>query len=271
VGHETARRRQALTGPETTAGAGAQGGPANGGAPAYYAAGRGRLRDMRAVLHPPYTLWHLSYVVLGGLCGRHVDWGVLGATLLAFFLAVGVSAHALDELRGRPLRTELPAGVLVGAGVVGLAGAVALGAVGILRVGAPLAAFVVVGAVLVLAYNLELFGGVAHTGLVFALSWGAFPVLTAAYAENRTLPPAALAIAVFATLLSAAQRALSTPARTLRRRADAVDGEVRMSDGTVVLLDRPALLAPLESALRLLSFAVVAMAVGLVLLRLQIG
>jgi hypothetical protein len=245
--------------------------PVGGAAPAYYAGGRGWLRDVRALLHPPYTLWHLSYVVLGGLSGRHVDWAVLGATLIAFLLAVGVAAHALDELRGRPLRTELPSNVLVAAASAGLAGAVALGVVGTFRVGAVLVAFIVVGAALVLVYDLELFGGLAHNDLAFALAWGAFPVLTAAYAENRTVPLAAVAIALGATLLSAAQRALSTPARLLRRRAGAVNGEVRLVDGTVVPLDRPALLAPLEAALRLLSYAVVALAVGLVLFRLQVG
>ena len=260
MGDETAARRRDLTPPTAAA-----------EAPAYYARGRGLLRDVRAVLHPPYTLWHLSYVVLGGLSGRHVDWAVLGATLGAFFLAVGVSAHALDELRGRPLRTELPASALVAAAAAGLSGAVALGVAGMLRVGPLLAVFVVVGTGLVLAYNLELFGGAVHRDLVFALSWGAFPVLTAAYAENRTIPPAALALALAATLMSVAQRCLSTPARSLRRRTLSVDGEIRMSDGTTERIDRPTLLAPLETALRLLGYTVVALAVGLVLVRLQVG
>ena len=47
------------------------------------------------------------------------------ATVLAFFLAVGVAAHALDELSGRPLRTGIPSAVLVVAVAAGL-GALAI-------------------------------------------------------------------------------------------------------------------------------------------------
>jgi hypothetical protein len=237
-------------------------------APAFYARGRGRWRDVRAVLHPPYTLWHLSYVVIGGLVGPTVNWTVLGATLIAFFLAVGVSAHALDELRGRPLQTELATSTLVTAAAVALAGAVALGVVGATKVGAPLIAFVAVGAFLVVAYNLELFGGVVHNDLGFALAWGAFPVLTAAYAENRSIPAAAAVAAVATALLSAAQRSLSTPARLLRRRTASVSGEVLRDDGTSIRLDRAVLLAPIETALRYLTGATISIAVALVCLRL---
>jgi len=82
-------------------------------APAYYAApSKGLARDLRALLHPPYTAWHLSYVALGAAAAPHLDGGRLGASVLAFFFAVGLSAHALDELSGRPLATRIPSRVL---------------------------------------------------------------------------------------------------------------------------------------------------------------
>ena len=91
--------------------------------PAFYATGqRSAWRDVRAVLHPPYTAWHLSYVVLGAMIAPRVNWTTLIATLLAFFLAVGVAAHALDELRGRPLGTAMPSWLLSGAAALGLGG-----------------------------------------------------------------------------------------------------------------------------------------------------
>ena len=138
--------------------------------PAYYASGTHTWwRDVQAVLHPPYTAWHLSYVVIGSLIGPRVNWATLGATVLAFFLAVGVAAHCLDELRGRPLGTALPARFLIAAAAISLSGAVAIGIVGIYRVGPWLTVFIAAGAFLVLAYNLELFGGRFHTDLGFAL------------------------------------------------------------------------------------------------------
>ncbi|MBV8950505.1 MAG: hypothetical protein JOZ99_06500 [Actinobacteria bacterium] len=242
-----------------------------GPAPAYYAprrgAGTGRFADWWSVLHPPYTAWHLSYVVLGATVAPHVSWTRLVATLLAFLLAVGIAAHALDELNGRPLRTGIPAWLLAAVAVVALVGAIGLGVAGVERVGAGLVPFIVVGAALVVAYNLELFGGAIHTSAGFALAWGAFPVLTAYYAQASSLGAAAIAGAIAAFALSSAQRTLSTPARRLRRNVAAVDVSTVMRDGTVVSSGRDELLAPLERALRTMSWAMVALACGLALAR----
>ena len=236
--------------------------------PAFYASGeRSTWRDVRAILHPPYTAWHLSYVVLGAMVVRHVNWTTLLATLLAFFLAVGVAAHALDELRGRPLSTALSSRLLGVSAALGLGGAVAIGVAGVTRVGAGLLVFIVVGAFFVLAYDLELFGGLVHTDLGFALSWGAFPVLTSAYAQTSTLSWSALLLALSASLLSSAQRNLSNPVRALRRRVTSVEGEITFADAHVQKIDRSFLLEPSERALRSMSLAMMALAVAFVLVR----
>jgi hypothetical protein len=236
--------------------------------PAFYATGqRSTWRDVRAVLHPPYTAWHLSYVVLGAMIAPRVNWTTLVATLLAFFLAVGIAAHALDELRGRPLGTALPTWLLSASAAVGLGGAVALGIIGISRVGVGLLVFIVVGAFFVLAYDLELFGGLVHTDLGFAVSWGAFPVLTSAYAQTSTISWSAVVLAAAASLLSGAQRNLSNPVRMIRRRVTSVEGEIRFADGTVRPIDRDFLLGASERALRSLSLAMIALAVAFVLVR----
>src|SRR5438876_1351567 len=80
--------------------------------PAFYALRSGGWRDWWTLLHPPYTAWHLSYVVFGAAVARVVDGGRLGATVVGFFLGVGLTAHALDELRGRPLRTGIRSSIL---------------------------------------------------------------------------------------------------------------------------------------------------------------
>jgi hypothetical protein len=234
-------------------------------APAYYAAkARGWRRDVWAVLHPPYTAWHLSYVLIGAGLAPTIDGIRLIATLLAFFLAVGISAHALDELKGRPLGTELPATLLTAAAAIGLVGAVGLGVAGVTRVGVGLLPFIAVGVLFVFAYNLELLGGKLHGDLWFALSWGAFPVLTAYFAQTGRISIGAVAAAAGAFALSYGQRSLSTPARLLRRRSRSVTGTVTLSDGSALQLDEAVLLRPLEQALRAFSWGVVALAVGLV-------
>lgn len=243
--------------------------------PAFYAASvHSRRRvwaDWWVLLHAPYTLWHLSYVAVGATLSPHFDVVRLTATALAFFLAVGLGAHALDELQGRPLHTSIATPTLVAVAVVSISGAVALGIAGIDRVGVGLALFIAVGVVLNCGYNLELFRGRLHNDITFAAAWGAFPVLTAYYAQAETLRPAAFAAAAFAFWLSAAQRALSTPARTLRRRVETVEGTITYVDGRVVPLSRSDLLAPLEKALKAVAWSVVALAAALIAYRINEG
>src|SRR5258708_921975 len=143
--------------------------------PAFYARRGGAGWDWWTVLHPPYTLWHLSYVAIGAALAPRIDWTALGATLLAFALAVGVAAHALDEWNGRPLRTGISDRALWTAAAVSLAAAAAIGVAGLVRCGPVLIPFILAGVVLVLGYSLELFGGALHTDLGFALARGAFP------------------------------------------------------------------------------------------------
>jgi hypothetical protein len=236
--------------------------------PAYYAAGPGRWRDWWTLLHPPFTAWHLSYVVLGAMLAPQVRLDRLVAALAAFFLAVGLAAHALDELHGRPLRTSIPSAALVAVTAGGLAGAVGLGAIGITRAGWILLPFIVVGPLLVVGYNAELFGGLIHTDLGFAAAWGAFPTLTGYVAQAGRLAVAPVLAAGAAMAISAGQRHLSTPARTLRRRTVAVAGSMTMTDGSVTAIDTRRLLEPLERALRSLSWGVVLLAAALAVARL---
>lgn len=236
--------------------------------PAYYAAGPGRWRDWWTLLHPPFTAWHLSYVVLGAMIAPHVRLDRLVAALAAFFLAVGIAAHALDELNGRPLRTSIPSPVLVAVTVAGLAGAVALGAIGIMRVGWTLLPFMIIGPLLVVGYNAELFGGVIHTDTGFAAAWGAFPALTGYVAEAGKLAVAPVLVAAAAMAMSAGQRHLSTPARMLRRRTATVTGVVTLTTGETITLDAVRLREPLERALRSLSWGVVLLAAALATARL---
>ena len=227
---------------------------------AFYAARPGGWRDWWTLLHPPYTAWHLAYVVFGACLATHVSASRLVATLLAFFLAVGIAAHALDELHGRPLGTRIATTTLVVLSVVSLAGAIALGVVGVWKVGWALIPFMVIGPLLVVAYNLELFEGRIHTDVVFALAWGSFPVLVAYVAQTGNLALAPVLAAVAAFFISAAQRHLSTPARLVRRRAASIEGTITLADGTTRPVDRQSLLLPLEGALRALSWGIVFLA-----------
>lgn len=236
--------------------------------PAFYALRSGGWRDLVTLLHPPYTAWHLSYVAIGAAAAPHIYANRLIAALAAFFLAVGISAHALDELHGHPLATKLSTPALTVLAAAGLVGAVAIGIAGTIVVSPLIAPLVVAGALLVPAYNLELLGGRAHNDAWFALAWGGFPAFTGYFANALTVRPAGLLVAAACCLLSAAQRQLSTPVRRLRRNTIEVTGRQHLRDGTVIELTRAGLSAPLEGALRTLWIALVLLAVGLLAIRL---
>jgi hypothetical protein len=236
--------------------------------PAFYALRPGGWRDLITILHPPYTAWHLSYVALGAAAAPVVHGDRLAAALGAFFLAVGISAHALDELHGRPLGTRLGRRTLIGLAVGGLAGALAIGVIGAIEVSALLVPLIVAGVLLVPSYNLELAGGRFHSDLWFALAWGGFPAFTGYFVNALAIRPAGLLVTAACVLVSVAQRRLSKPARALRRETVEVAGEQRMADGRVIRLDEARLAAPLEGTLSVLWVALVLLAAGLVAVRL---
>ena len=217
--------------------------------PAFYALAQGGWRDYVTLLHPPYTLWHLSYVAVGAGLASPFSWTRCAAALAAFALAMGVGAHALDELRGRPLQTRIPERTLWALAFTSIAGATGVGAYACVVWTWWLAPFVAAGAFIVVAYNLEAFGGAFHSTLWFALAWGALPVLAAYVVEAETIRVEAVAAAAYAGLFSYAQRVVSTPVRIARRQ----EGTVRTD---------------LEAALMALAAASVALGAALLIVHL---
>jgi hypothetical protein len=240
--------------------------------PAFYALRPGGWRDLVTVLHPPYTAWNLANVCFGAAAATQIHTDRFVATLAAFFLAVGVSAHTLDELNGRPLKTRLSDRTLIALAAGSLAGAIGIGIAGCIIVSPTLVPFVVAGGFFVLAYNLELFGGRFHTAFWLAFAWAAFPALTSwwvntlSFADVQADVAGALVAAGCFGLVSV-QRILSTPVRRLRRKTVSVTGEQRLDDGTVIPLTVAEISGPLDASLRGLSWAVVVLAIGLVVIR----
>jgi hypothetical protein len=181
---------------------------------------------------------------------------------------MGVGAHALDELQGRPLATRISRRVLWALAVVSIAGAVAIGVASAVAWTLWLLPLVAFGGFIVCAYNLELWGGLFHGALWFGIAWGALPVLAAYVVMAASLDVEAGVAAAAALLVSLAQRVLSTPVRAMRRRVAAVNGTVEYADGASEEVTRATLAATPERALRLLSFALPLLGAALVLARI---
>jgi hypothetical protein len=233
--------------------------------PAFYARPGTPAGDLLAILHPPYTAWHLSYVAMGAALAPSIDWQRLLGSLVAFLLGTGVAAHALDELKGRPLRTRLSNEVLWVLGVSGLAGALVIAAVGASVISPWVWLWAGIGSLLATGYALERPGWL-HTTTGFALAWGGFPVLVGFWAQTETVSLSAVLLAAAASLVAAAQRVLSTPARHVRRRVDRAEMHLERTDA-VEVWDEARVLATWERPLRLLAWSMVALAAGLVLAR----
>ena len=238
-----------------------------GGARAYYARQGSPGADVLTILHLPYTAWHLSYVVFGAALAAHLDGVRLAGTLLAFFAGTGVTAHALDEWNGRPLRTRVSDRFLVAMAAVGLAVSAAVALAGAWLVSGWVIAWAVAGFVLAAGYSLEWWGGLLHTEIGFGVAWGAFPVLVGFWAQSETISAAAIGMALAATVLSLVQRSLSTSARFVRRQTGEAIAEFTLADGTRRRWRQAELLATWETPLRWLSVAMIVLALSLLLVR----
>jgi hypothetical protein len=230
--------------------------------PAFYAPTGSLLGDLVSLLHVPYTLWHLSYVPIGAALAPTLDLRILAGTLAAFLFGLGIGAHALDEVKSRPLGTRLSDRALwwLGTGAMAVSMAIAIAGGFVVSPWVPL--WAAAGIILAVGYALE--WPVLHSDLGFGLAWGAFPLLVGYWAQTGTVTVPVLVIAGAATLLSLAQRALSTPARFVRRRTNEA---VTRFDGDREW-DRAELLGTWEKPLRLLTWTTLALALGLLLAHL---
>ncbi len=231
--------------------------------PAFYAPTGTRLGDLIALLHPPYTAWHLAYVAIGAALAPALDWTRLAGALLAFFLGTGIAAHALDERNGRPLGTKLGDRTLLALGVGGLMGALGVAIGGVWVISPWVMVWAGAGIALAAGYPLG-WPPRLHTDVGFALAWGSFPVLVGYWAQTETIGAAAVVAAAAAAVLSLAQRRLSTPARFVRRSTTAASASLQTDDGRQEW-SRRELLATWERPLQLLGWAVVLLAAGLLL------
>jgi xanthine/uracil permease len=225
------------------------------------ARGPKRLRVAIGLLFLPYTGMVLSYTVIGGMLAPAVAWDRVGALLVIYFLGLGIAAHALDALGRRGIK---PWGEVFSRRQLWIAAAGSL-IVAYAIAGhysywyVPwLAAIAVVEGFFVFAYNLEWWNGRFHTDGWFALSWGALPVLAGYVMQTDTLSLAALIVAGAMALLSVVEITASRAYKDLKRRPSRTDDETASA-------------ARYERILKSISLGVIALGVGLAVLRFTHG
>ena len=173
-------------------------------------------------------------------------------TLAAFALAMGVAAHALDELNGRPLAHRDPDRGRSSRSPSSRSPARSRSASTARSSGAGACSRSSPSARSSCRRTTSSsFGGRFHTDWWFAIAWGGFAALTGFFVEAQSIRLEGLLAAAYATALSLAQRRLSTPVRHARRTLGDTAGT-----------------EPLEHALHALTWASLLVACALVAARL---
>lgn len=236
-------------------------------ATAWYIVPSGRLLSRWFnILHWPYTLWHLSYPAMGAALAVDMNWGLLGWTVLAFFLGMGIAAHCYDLLKDDPLRLGLSPWALILLAALSIIGAMFIGWSQIAY--GPVSPWLLIalplGAVFAVGYGLEWRG--LHGDWQFAAWWAVFPLLVGHFAQGIDLTPALVPLVIFAFLTAMGQRVLSKRARWFRRQTE--EPYLAEGYGEPILCDngdygggKEWLLQPFDGALKWMSFAMPVIAI----------
>jgi len=138
----------------------------------------------------------LSFVIIGAAAAPRAYPDRIVATLAAYFLGLGIGAHALDQLEpnGSHYVQSLKRKDLAVLGALGMTGAAAIGAYYAATVTPFLLLFVFAGFFFAIAYALPTLvaGGLFHNNICFAFAWGYLPYLTSYYVNSQSIAPIVL-------------------------------------------------------------------------------
>lgn len=187
----------------------------------YFTASGTKLGDLYNILHVPYTAMVLAFVLMGAEVTPQVHAVRLAATLLAYLLALGIGAHALDQLEpeGSHYVLRLSRRELTSMAIVGLGGGIALGLYYAATVSVLLVPFIAAGVFFAVAYPLpsRVLGGAFHNNPSFAFAWGFLPAVTSYFANAATVALPAIAVGAVTAALAWEEIRLSRFARSARK------------------------------------------------------
>jgi hypothetical protein len=242
---------------------------------AWYAQSGSKIRELYTVLHLPYTSMVLSYVLIGAVLSPTLFVDRLGLTVLAYFLGLGISAHALNELNARHWGTALGKRDLEIAFLSPLIAALCIGAYGVyvlyhadgeLLHPSVLLVFIVLETFFLFAYNLNYSKGKFHNDISFAFSWAFLPFLTSYYVNSLTVTIGSVLIGLSLAATAMIEINLSRWCKDFRRRSNVK--EIRFEDDTFLRSTTEGLIENPEKALKLIVIAVDLLGIGLLIRRL---
>ena len=217
----------------------------------------------------------LSYVLIGAVVSPNLHPNRVVITLVAYFLGLGLSAHALNELHAGHWTKALGKRELVILFALPLGAAVVIGVYGMLElfaastsVVAPLTlmAFIMLETFFLFAYNTDAFSGTFHSDIWFAFSWAALPTLISYYVNALTITSEAVLVALAMAATAGIEINLSRWCKDFRRKSHLT--EMRFANGTRQRMNTSQLLARPEKSLKLIVLVVDLLAIGLIVRKL---
>lgn len=185
----------------------------------------------------------------------------MAAIAIVYFFGLGIGAHALDAIgtkSTKPWGNVFTTRQLWFIASCSLVLAYLIAVYYIVRFVPWLSFIAALEGFFVFAYNLEWFEGKLHTDRWFAFSWGFLPVAAGYMIQTNALSLTMLVVALSMAFFSLVEIKASRPYKDLKKRSLDLDEEEK------------SLMARYEMILKSVSMGVIALGLGLVLLRLSL-
>jgi hypothetical protein len=199
-----------------------------------------KFRAFIGMLFLPYTGMCISFTIIGSMLSESIAWDRVLSIFIIYFLALGVSAHAADNLGSKKIKpwgnyfSTFELRLMV---IGGLSVSYMLGIYYIITF-APLLLFIaIIEGFFLFAYNFELFNGLFHNNFWFAVSWGALPLLAGFVIQTNSISVLSLISSIMAFLVAYTEIRISRKYKELKRNPqDVVDCNAEKSERSLKVI-----------------------------------
>ena len=189
-----------------------------------------KFRAFIGMLFLPYTGMCISFTIIGSMLSESISWDRVLSIFIIYFLALGVSAHAADNLGSKKIKpwgnffSTFELRLMV---IGGLSVSYILGIYYIITVAPLLLIIAIIEGFFLFAYNFELFNGLFHNNFWFAVSWGGLPLLAGFVIQTNSISVLSLISSIMAFLVAYTEIRISRKYKELKRKPqDVVDYKV---------------------------------------------
>jgi hypothetical protein len=182
----------------------------------------------------------ISFTIIGSMLSESIAWDRALSIFIIYFLGLGVSAHAADNLGSKKIKPwgnffstfELRLMVMGGLSVSYLLG------IYYIIIFVPLLSIIaIIEGFFLFAYNFELFNGFFHNNFWFAISWGSLPLLAGFVIQTNSISILSLIASIVAFLAAYIEIRISRKYKELKRKpSDIVDCNIKKLEHSLKIL-----------------------------------